>query len=167
MAFTDAADAGDDPGAGGGMPPTPPGGGGGPPAANPTQGGGPVLAALAGQQRAPQVSAPGMGDQSNAMQMVMQAIGMIQQALPSLPPGTPIHRDVLRSIQSLSRHIPQGAPTAGVQRTHLQDMLRNVIKNALLSRIMSQQKQQGSGPGADAGGGGGAAPMPSTPLPGS
>lgn len=171
MAFTDAADQGDDPGAGGGAPPPAPGGGGGPPGGdpggNPTQGGGPILAALAGQQRGAQVSAPGMGDQSNAMQMVMQALSMIQQALPSLQVGTPLHRDALRAVSTLSRHMPQGAPTAGVQKTHLQDMLRSVVKNALVSRIMqSQQQQPGGGPVGGAGGSGGA-PMPSTPLPGS
>jgi hypothetical protein len=135
------------------------------------QGGGPVLAALAGKQRQPQVSAPGPGDQSNSMQMVMQAISMIQQALPGLAPGTPIHRDAIRAISSMSRHIPQGAPTAGVQRTHLQDMLRGLVRNALLQKVMGQMGQgaPGGGGGAPGGGGGGPpqAPMPSTPLPGS
>jgi hypothetical protein len=163
MAFTDAADAGDDPNAGGGVPAAGagPGAGGADPGAggNPTQGGGPVLAALAGQQRSPPVSAPGVGDQSNAMQMIMQAISMMQQALPSLAPGTPLHRDALKAISNMSKHMPQGAPTAGVQQTHLKDMMRNLVKNALLARIMSQQKQQS--PGAAN------APMPSTPLPGS
>lgn len=162
MAFTDPGDAGDDQGGGG--PPAPPDQSGGPPA--PPQGGGPILAALANRQRGPQVSAPGPGDQSNSMQMIMQAIGMLQQALPGLPPGSPVHKDCLQSISRVSRHLPQGAPTAGVQRTHLQDLMQNVVKNALLQRIMGQQGGQGGPPGGG-GGGGGAAPMPSTPLPGS
>lgn len=94
--------------------------------------------------------------------MIMQAIGMLQQALPGLPPGSPVHKDTIQSIQRVSRHLPQGAPTAGVQRTHLQDMMQNLVKNALLQRIMGQQKGQPGG-----GQGGGNAPMPSTPLPGS
>jgi hypothetical protein len=114
--------------------------------------------------------------------MIQQAVGMLQQALPGLQTGTPLHQDVLKGITRLSKHIPAGAPGAGVQQTQLQDLLKNVVKNAILSRIMGQQQQRGGpggtpgGPGQPAGGnpvpgvvsqGGGEAPMPSTPLPGS
>src|SRR3974390_1812122 len=141
------------------QPPTPPGGGG------------PILNALARRQQGPQVSAPGPGDQSNALTFVLNAIGMLNQALPSLPPGSPQQKDVLRAIQSLSRHAPQGAPAAGVQQTQLQDLLKNVVKNALLGRIMNQQGGQqkpGAGPSPQSPfpGAAATAPMPSTPLPG-
>lgn len=151
----------------GGAPPTP--GGGKPP--GPGQGalagGGPILAAIAGRQRGPQVSAPGAGDQASAMTMVQQAIGLMNQALPALGTGSPVYQDVLKALQRISRHIPSGAaPGAGVQKTHLEDLLRNVVKNALLSRIMGQQQGQGGAPGGAPPGGGGQAPMPATPLPG-
>lgn len=166
MAFLDSQQGGDE-----GTPPAaPPAAGGGPP--GPPQGGGPILAAIANKQRGPQISAPGAGDQANAMTTLMQAIGLIQMALPGLQPGTPLHQDALRAVTRLSRHIGQGQPTAGVQRTQLQDLLQNVVKNALLSKIMGQQKS-GAGPNPDAPSGqspmpGAAsqAPMPSTPLPG-
>jgi hypothetical protein len=109
---------------------------------------------------------------ANAMTQITTAIGMIQQALGGLQAGTPIHKDALRAVQSLSRHLNQGQPTVGVQRTQLQDMLQSVARNALLSSIMGQQKQARD-PGAPAGamppgmaGGMNPAPMPSTPLPG-
>jgi hypothetical protein len=143
------------------------------PAPGAPPGGGPILAALANQQRpGPRVSAPGPGDQANSMTLLMQAVGLIQHALPGLQPGTPMHQDALRAVTRLSRHVPAGAgqPSAGVQRTQLQDLLQNLLKNALLSRIMTQQRPQGgAGPeGGPPGGGGpgGPAPMPSTPLPG-
>jgi hypothetical protein len=104
------------------------------------------------------------------MTMVMNAMAMLQQALPGLAPGSPVHRDTLKALQSLSRHVGQGATTAGVQQTQLQDMLRNTIRNALLQKIM--QQQQAGKAGQESGGPagplppGGAAPMPSTPLPG-
>lgn len=177
MAFTDGADATGpniDASAGGGEAPSGPG-----PGAQPPQpaGGGPVLASIARRMQGPQVSAPGPGDQASAMTMVINALGMLQQALPGLQVGTPIHRDVLKGIQSISRHAPQSTPTAGVQATQLQDLLRNVVKNALLQRIMSQQRPQQpggvGGGGSDQPGGpsplpGAAAqaPMPSTALPG-
>lgn len=139
-------------------------------------GGGPILASLAQRMRGPQVSAPGPGDNAHSMTMITSAIGMLQQALPGLPPGSPLHKDVLRAAQALSRHVPQGAPGAGVQATQLQDLLKNVVKNALLQKIMGQQKPGAGGasaPGPPGGGGPGAppggappAPMPSTPLPG-
>jgi hypothetical protein len=105
------------------------------------------------------------------MTMLQQAVGMIQQALPGLPQGSPMHRDALKAAQSLSKHASQGQPTAGVQQTQLQDLLRNVIRNAILQRIMGQQQGQPGGPIGGAGPTPGPAinapsPMPSTPLPG-
>ena len=99
-------------------------------------------------------SAPGQGTQANALMQIKSAIDMIQGALPGLPSGSEVHRDALRAVTQLSRHLPQGIPTAGVQQTQLQNMLRNTVRNALLQRVMAQQ-------------GGGQGPMaPSTPLPG-
>jgi hypothetical protein len=159
-----SATGGDAPSGPGPMP------GGAPPGGPP--GGGPILNALAQRMRGPQVSAPGPGDQASAQTMIMHAIGMLQAALPNLPPGSPLHKDVLNAASRLSRHVPQGAPAAGVQQTQLGDLLKNVVKNALLQRIMAQQKpQQGGGGGQSAGpsplpGAMAQAPMPSTPLPG-
>lgn len=107
------------------------------------------------------------------MTMLQHAVGLIQQALPGLPQGQPIHQDALRAVTRLSRHISQGQPTAGVQQNQLGDLLRNVMKNALLQRIMQQGRPPG-GPGGGgppggppgAGGAPQAPPMPSTPLPG-
>jgi hypothetical protein len=169
MSFLDSAQgAAEDAGPPSAGPPSQPAGGGGPP-----QGGGPVLAAIAGRQRGPQVSAPGPGDQASSMTMLMQAIGLMQQALPGLQVGTPVQQDALKAVQRLSKHLPQGAPSAGQQRTHLEDLLRNIVKNALLQRIMGQQKPQQGGGGPDQPAGpspvpGAAAqpPMPATPLPG-
>jgi hypothetical protein len=168
MAFTDSADVvgpqGADAAPDQGPPSGPPAGG------QPPQGGGPVLAAIARRQRGPQISAAGPGDQAQSMQLLMQAVGLIQQALPGLPPGSPMHKDALNAAQRLSRHANQGAPTAGVQATQLQDLLRNVMRNALLQRIMGQQgnqgpQQMGAGP-SPMGEASAAPPMPSTPLPG-
>jgi hypothetical protein len=104
------------------------------------------------------------------MTMVMNALALMQQALPGLQPGSPIHRDALRALNSLSKHVGQGAATAGVQQTQLQDLLRNTVRNALLQKIMGQQaqgqQQGGAGGPPEAPGAQAQAPMPSTPLPG-
>lgn len=100
------------------------------------------------------------------MTMLMQAVAMIQQALPGLMPGSPMHKDALHAATRLSRHAQQGQPTAGIQQTQLQDLLRSLLRNTLLQRIMAQKGQQGQpAPGAPAMSA--APPMPSTPLPGS
>jgi hypothetical protein len=89
---------------------------------------------------------------------VKMALDMLQQALPALGMGTEQHKDVLQAVQRLSRHMPQGVPTAGVQQTSMQDMIKNGKRNALLQMLMAQLgggQQQGGQP-----------PPPSTPLPG-
>lgn len=162
MSFQDPGGAqADDTAAGGGPPPAPPPGPGGPGGPPPPGGG-----ALPFLRRGPQPSAPGPGDQAAAMTQIQNAIGLLQAAMSSLQPGSPQHRDVVRAVQSLSRHMAQGQPTAGVQVTQIQDLLRNLMKNALLTRITQQQQQGGQGQQAGQGQGGPAPPMPSTPLPG-
>jgi hypothetical protein len=86
------------------------------------------------------------------------AVDMIQAALQSLPAGSQQHKDALKAITALSRHLPQGQPTAGAQQTQLGDLLRQTIRNAVMQRI--QMRGQGGG------GDGGDQPSPSTPLPG-
>lgn len=146
--------------------PDPDAAGGGAPG-GPPQGGGPILAALARRQTGPQVTAPGPGDQASSMTMVMNAMGLLQQALPGLMPGSQVHRDTLKALSSLSRHVGQGSTTSGVQQTQLGDLLRNTVRNALLQKIMQQRaQQQGQQAGAGQPGSPAQAPMPSTPLPG-
>jgi hypothetical protein len=96
-----------------------------------------------------------MGAQAAALQQVKMALDMLQNALPALGMGTEQHRDVLQAVQRLSRHMPQGIPTAGAQQTAIQDLMKNTIRNAMMQRLMANQQ------------GGGQQPMPpSTPLPG-
>lgn len=154
-------DAGGSPDAGGGSPPP-----GAPP------GGGPILAMLGRQQMSPPVTAPGPGNQAQGMMLLTQAHGLLTQALPNFPPGTPQWKATHRAIGDLGKHMSQGAPGAGVQQTQLGDMLKNVVKNALLQKIMQSRSGQGgpgspsAGPGGPPGPEQGGAPPPSMPLPG-
>jgi len=117
-----------------------------------------MLAALARAHGSPQASAPGQGAHGAALLQVKMALDMLQNALPSIQLGNEIHKDVLQAIQRLSRHLPQGIPTAGAQQSGIQDLMRNTVRNALLQRMMASQ---GGGPGTAE-----AQPQPSTPLPG-
>ena len=105
--------------------------------------------------------------------MLKQAVDMIHQALPSLEAGSQPHKDAVNALSRLTRHLPQGAPTAGVQQTQLGDMLRNTQRNALLQKLMLSQQGggqpqggQGGGTGAAPSGAPSATPNPSTPIPG-
>ena len=159
-----------DAGGGGGPPGGDPSGGGGPPQA----GGGPVLAALARQRMAPPVSAPGPGNMGQGLMQMKTAVDMLQSCLPNLSTGSQQHRDCVQAISRLSRHLPQGAPTAGAQQTQLMDLLRSTMRNALMQKMMQQRGGGQGGPPGTPDGGGGAMPpspqgdpsVPSTPLPG-
>jgi len=104
---------------------------------------------------------------AQGLMQLKTAVDMIQAALPNLAVGSQQHKDAVAAIQRLARHLPQGAPTAGVQQTQLMDLLRNTVRNALTQRLMSGRGGGGGPPGgAGAMGGGAQAPTPSTPMPG-
>jgi hypothetical protein len=103
-----------------------------------------------------------MGNMAQSLMQIKTACDILTQALPGLPAGGQQHKDCLRALQSLTKHLPQGQPTAGVQQTQLGDMLRMTIRNALMQKLMGQ----GQGPGQGQQGGMPPAPQPSTPLPG-
>jgi hypothetical protein len=120
----------------------------------------------------PPVTTPGPGNMAQGLMMLKQAVDIIHQALPNLEAGSKPHNDATKALGFISRHLPQGAPTAGLQQTQLQDMLRNTQRNPLVQKIM-QQQGAGGGPGGGAGGGQQqqqpgmpTQPLPSTPLPG-
>jgi hypothetical protein len=122
-----------------------------------------MLAALARNRLGPQVSAPGPGNQADGLTQLKNAVAIIQNALPSLGIGTPMHNAALNALRQLTRHVAQGGQAAaGTQQTSLMDLLRQTVRNALLQRVMAGQGGQGGQGGPPQG----AAPNPSTPLPG-
>ena len=124
-----------------------------------------MLAALARNRQGPQVSAPGPGNQADGLTQLKNAIDIIQNALPLLGVGTPMHNSALNALRQLTRHVAQGGQaTAGTQQTSLMDLLRQTVRNAMLQKIMQNQSSGGSGP--QGGPPGGQPPNPSTPLPG-
>jgi hypothetical protein len=107
-----------------------------------------------------------------SISLIQQAYGFLKQAHLGLPPGSDIERHVGKTLLGLGKFLPQGQPGMGVQQTQVQDLLRNIVKNALVAKITGQMKQPRPGAGqqpAPPGAPPGAmaqAPMPSTPLPG-
>lgn len=110
---------------------------------------------------------------AQGLMMLKQAVDIIHTALPNLEAGSKPHGDATKALTFLSRHLPQGAPTAGVQQTQLTDMLRNLQRSPLVQKIMQGQGQAGGQGGGGPGGGQQqqqpgmpTQPVPSTPLPG-
>lgn len=125
----------------------------------PQRGGGGLLSALQAQQQGPEPSAPGAGDQANAMTLIKNGLDLFQQALGALDHSTPLYRDTLNAMSRITRHMSQGSPTTGVQTTQLGDIIRMIGRTAMLQNIRGRM-------GAGGPGGGPQPPMPSTPLPG-
>ena len=132
---------------------------------------GPILAALARQQGQPQISAPGAGNMGDSLTKVGTAIAMLQEAMRGMPPNMPAFKDINQAIGRLSRHVAQGAPTAGNQMTMLRDLIRGLMRNFNLQQVMAQQGGGQGQPGAPGGGGAaspamGGGPSPAPALPG-
>lgn len=98
---------------------------------------------------------PGLA--AKALAQVGEAIRILTMALPNVPPGTPVHKDVLNTIQKLSNHVPAGDQTHGVQMTALADLQRNAQQSGMLQQVM---KASGGQPG------GGASPPQGGGMPG-
>jgi hypothetical protein len=94
---------------------------------------------------------PGLA--AKALTQVGEAIRILEMALPNVPPGTPVHKDTLDCIQKLSKHVPAGDQTHGVQMTALADLQRNAQQSAMLQQVMRQSGQGAAAGGAAQGGG--------------
>lgn len=120
-----------------------------------------MLAALAQRGQGPPITAPGPGNVAAGLMMVKSASEMLNKALQSLGVESREAKDVRRALDALTKHIPQGGTTTGVQQTQFGDMLRSTGRNALLQQIIGArggQPQQGGGAMNQA--------SPSMPLPG-
>lgn len=104
---------------------------------------------------------PNAGAAAAAMQDVQNAVRMLEQALPKIPMGTPLHTEILSATTKLSKHMQPGEGHQGLELQSLLQMARQASQQspmAALSRMMPQPNQAPAMPAA--GPGGGAPPMP-------
>lgn len=67
----------------------------------------------------------------NSVLVVRNAVKMLEEALPSIPLGAPLHEKVLSSVKSLLDALPDESPElAGPQQTSLLSILRNNAQSA-------------------------------------
>ena len=99
------------------------------------------------------------GLQAKGLTQVQTAVRILEQALPLLGADSDPGKDVMKALTSLSKHIPPGSTSPGVERTGLQSMMQQQRQDqpqAALLRALGQ----GGAPGAGAGG------PPTTPMAG-
>jgi hypothetical protein len=132
-----------------------------------------MLAALMRSRGGQQPSAPGQGNQADALTRLKNAVELIESSLGGLDKGSRPYQAAIDSLRRLTRFLPQGAGAMGVQQTDLLNIMRGLMRNAMLQQIIQNRGGAQAAPGAADQGAGPAgpdeasAPMPSTPLPGS
>lgn len=97
---------------------------------------------------------PNRGLQSKGLTQVQTAVRILEQALPLLGADTEPGKDVMKALTSLSKHIPAGSTSPGVERTGLQQMMQQQRQDQPQQALMKALSQGGGAPGA------GAAPPP-------
>ncbi len=85
------------------------------------------------------------------MAKVRQALDIINSQISQFPPGTPLHTELMKAVEKLTKHMPPSDAALGVNNTALRDLQQNSQKNAMLQMV-----QQSLG----AGGAQGGAPSP-------
>lgn len=90
---------------------------------------------------------------------------MLEQALPNIPMGSPLHDDVLKTITNLGKHMQPGEGGQGMDMQSLLQMARQQAQQqpmSALSRMFPQQPNQPPAmpPGGGAPGAGGPPVMP-------
>lgn len=102
------------------------------------------------------------GANAAAIAQVREAVRILQMALPNLPMGDPLHKEVTRAIGGLAKHAPAAEAAPGVQNSALLDLQRNAQQQQPLMALMrmAQMHAQQGQPGAPAPGGAPAAAAP-------
>ena len=96
------------------------------------------------------------------MEKIQTALKLMEQALPDIPMGTPIHTEILQAAQKFAKHLGEAGGNAGSEMQTLLNLARQSAQGqpmAALSRLMGPQ----GGPPATQPpppGGGGAPAMP-------
>lgn len=101
------------------------------------------------------------GSAANGAAIVGQAVDMLEKALPDIPPQHPLHKEVLKSISTLSKYAPPQAQSPGAGRQALMQMAQQAQQQSPLAALLAGM--HGAAPGA---GGAGGAPAPGAGAPG-
>ena len=88
------------------------------------------------------------GNMAQAISAVRNAVRMLEQALPNIPMGSPLHDDVLKVTQSLSKHMQPGEGGQGLDLQHLMQMVRSQSQQAPMGALQRMFPQRPNSPPA-------------------
>jgi hypothetical protein len=91
---------------------------------------------------------PNPGNQAAAMQKVKVAVQALQEALPSIPLGTPTHEAVMNSVKSLGKLFEKDAESPALSMQSLVQMARAAGQNNQMSALSRMQPQPPNTPPA-------------------
>jgi hypothetical protein len=84
------------------------------------------------------------GNIGQAMSKITAAIKMLEEALPLVPMGNELHTEILKSAQSLSKHMKQGEESPALTSASIQNMLKSNAQSAPMN-AMARMFQPGQG----------------------
>src|SRR5208282_3403414 len=98
------------------------------------------------------IATPGnqMGNQAGALGKVRNALQMLQEALPGLPMGQPIHTDVLAAVKNLSKHMEQHTTGGATQGPDIQALMQSLKSAAQAAPQAALMRASMGAPGAPA-----------------
>ena len=107
-----------------------------------------------------QMPTPDRGSQAAALAQVSWAVRLLEKALPLLGVASPPGKDVMSALKSLSKHVPPGSMSPGVENNALQQlMMQGKQEQPQIQALRAMGQGGGPSMGAEAPPGGGAPPM--------
>ena len=103
---------------------------------------------------------PNRGLQAAALAQVVWAVRLLEKALPGIGAATPAGKDIMKAISNLTKHIPAGAASPGMEQTALQGLMQSAKQEAPQLQAL---KAAGAQPGPMTPGGAAGAPPASPP----
>lgn len=100
------------------------------------------------------VTSPGgnQGNIAHATIMIGNGLQLLQQALGSIPLGSPLHSDIMQSVLKISKHMPDaGQGGGGHGGLHAQGLQQALRAQAQQAPQLAAMRQMGGGPGTPSG----------------
>ena len=86
------------------------------------------------------------GQMAGSLAQIGQAVKLLQAVIQNLPIGSPPHKAVMDSISKLSKVVPEGDQTPGIQKTALNTLNQQQQQQApMMAMLSSMGRPQGMG----------------------
>lgn len=79
------------------------------------------------------------GNVAKALIDVKNAAMLIQQALPNIPMGTPLHQDLINIVTKLSKHASEASNDPGLQQQGMLAAMRHAAANPMAAALQRMQ----------------------------